>query len=124
MTGRIPPASIAWMRFAACAGVDPDLMFPERGQSAAPGKAVCDGCPVRAPCLDHALTHHENWGVWGGTSEKERRRMRRTRRETAKPRCSIPGCDGTPKAYGWCHTHYMRWRRTGNVSGATPRRTA
>ena len=76
-------APMPWATKAACAGVDPALMFPGQGDDTRPAKAVCDGCPVKAECLNHALRHHENWGIWGGTSEKERRQMRRTRRRRA-----------------------------------------
>ncbi len=58
-----------------CAQTDPELFFPEKGGSTRPAKAVCAGCPVRAQCLEHALAHDERYGVWGGTSERERRRL-------------------------------------------------
>ena len=62
---------------AACAGVDPDLFFPGRGESVKEAKAVCEGCACRAECLQYALDNHENVGVWGMTSERERRTIRR-----------------------------------------------
>lgn len=65
-----------WTRHAACRGVDPDLFFPERGQDTEPAKAVCRTCPVIDECLDHALRNGEKRGVWGGTSERQRRQMR------------------------------------------------
>lgn len=68
-----------WVEQAACAGVDPDLFFPDRGASRAAARRVCAGCPVRAECLEYALEAGEKFGVWGGTSEKERRAMRRQR---------------------------------------------
>lgn len=68
-----------WQASAACAGVDPDLFFPERGESTAAAKAVCRICPVRLVCLEHALAEGERQGVWGGMSERERRRLRRHR---------------------------------------------
>ena len=68
-----------WVDQAACAGVDPDLFFPDRGASLADARRVCAGCPVRAECLEYALEAGEKFGVWGGTSEKERRAMRRQR---------------------------------------------
>jgi len=61
----------------ACAGVDPELFFPERGASTREAKTVCSTCPVRAECLGWALTNHEKFGIWGGTSERERRRIKR-----------------------------------------------
>jgi WhiB family redox-sensing transcriptional regulator len=67
----------AWFELARCRGVDPNLFFPERGESLAAAKAVCAECPVRAECLGWALTEGEKFGVWGGQSEKERGRIRR-----------------------------------------------
>jgi len=65
-----------WWWFAAlCAQTDPELFFPEKGGSTRAAKRVCTGCPVRAQCLEHALAHDERYGVWGGTSERERRRL-------------------------------------------------
>lgn len=72
-------ADIEWMANAACAGVDPDLFFPERGDSTREAKALCRRCDAQSDCLDYALTQGERFGIWGGTSERERRRMRRTR---------------------------------------------
>lgn len=68
-----------WTDYAACAGVDPELFFPGRGESLRPARAVCARCVVRAQCLEHAITNEEHHGVWGGTSERERRRIRRQR---------------------------------------------
>ena len=65
-----------WWWFAGlCAQTDPELFFPEKGGSTRAAKAVCAGCPVRAECLEYALAHDERFGVWGGTSERERRRL-------------------------------------------------
>lgn len=68
-----------WADQAECLGMDPELFHPGRGDdtSVSNAKAVCAVCPVRAECLDHAMTHGEKHGIWGGTSERERRRMRR-----------------------------------------------
>ena len=68
-----------WVDQAACAGVDPDLFFPERGAPTEPAKAYCRICPVRDACLEHALAVPERVGIWGGLSERERRRIRRAR---------------------------------------------
>jgi WhiB family redox-sensing transcriptional regulator len=68
-----------WQERANCLGVDPDLFFPERGASTREAKAVCRGCEVRAECLEYALDHGEKFGIWGGLSERERRRVRRQR---------------------------------------------
>jgi WhiB family redox-sensing transcriptional regulator len=72
-------AAQAWMSRAACVDVDPGLFFPARGQSCGPAKAICGGCEVRADCLEYALTVGERFGIWGGTSEHERMRLRRGR---------------------------------------------
>lgn len=72
----------SWRRGANCAGVDPELFYPQRGGSKVlqaeqirQAKAVCDGCAVRAQCLTEALERQEPWGIWGGLSERERRRL-------------------------------------------------
>src|SRR5262245_61753874 len=68
-----------WQDLANCLGVDPDLFFPERGASTREAKEVCRGCVVRAECLEYALVNGEKFGIWGGMSERERRRIRRQR---------------------------------------------
>jgi WhiB family redox-sensing transcriptional regulator len=68
-----------WQERANCLGVDPDLFFPERGASTREAKGVCRGCEVRVECLEYALQHGEKFGIWGGLSERERRRVRRQR---------------------------------------------
>ena len=69
-------ASPGWWFAGLCAQTDPEVFFPERGGSVREAKAVCTGCPVRAQCLEHALAHDERFGVWGGLSEPERRRLK------------------------------------------------
>ena len=66
-----------WMANGLCAEVDPELFYPEAGAPNRDAKAVCAGCEVRAECLAYALAHRERHGVWGGTTERERRRLRR-----------------------------------------------
>jgi WhiB family transcriptional regulator, redox-sensing transcriptional regulator len=68
-----------WKSQANCMGVDPDLFFPERGMSTREAKEVCRGCVVREDCLEYALANGEKFGIWGGLSERERRRIRRAR---------------------------------------------
>ena len=68
-----------WRLYANCLGVDPDLFFPERGASTREAKEVCKGCVVRESCLEAALARGEKFGIWGGMSERERRRVRRKR---------------------------------------------
>jgi WhiB family redox-sensing transcriptional regulator len=69
----------SWQRQANCMGVDPDLFFPERGASTKEAKEVCRGCVVKEDCLEYALSNGEKFGIWGGLSERERRRIRRRR---------------------------------------------
>jgi WhiB family redox-sensing transcriptional regulator len=73
------PEVRSWQDFANCLGVDPDLFFPERGASTREAKEVCRGCVVREDCLEYALANGETFGIWGGMSERERRRIRRQR---------------------------------------------
>lgn len=68
-----------WQEFSNCLGVDPDLFFPERGASTREAKEVCRGCVVQNDCLEYALANGEKFGIWGGMSERERRRIRRHR---------------------------------------------
>lgn len=72
-------AAESWQAFANCLGVDPDLFFPERGASTKEAKQVCQGCVVREDCLEYTLANGEKFGIWGGLSERERRRIRRQR---------------------------------------------
>jgi len=74
----------AWHDLARCAETDPEMFFPENGESARPAKRVCGGCEVRAECLQDALDRGERFGVWGGLSERERRVLAR---QPASVRC-------------------------------------
>jgi LuxR family maltose regulon positive regulatory protein len=76
---RVPEEERRWQERANCLGVDPELFFPERGASTREAKSVCAGCAVRLDCLEYALRNHEKFGIWGGLSERERRRLRRRR---------------------------------------------
>jgi WhiB family redox-sensing transcriptional regulator len=69
----------SWMSQANCLGINPDLFFPERGESVTEAKAVCADCIVRNRCREYAITNNEKFGIWGGTSERERRRIRKQR---------------------------------------------
>ena len=73
----------SWRQRGACNGLDPGIFFPETEESAEEAKSICALCPVRISCLEHALASRERDGVWGGTTEKERRRIIRQRRRTA-----------------------------------------
>lgn len=68
---------LGWQERALCAQTDPEAFFPEKGGSTREAKLVCMRCDVRSECLDYALQHDERFGIWGGLSERERRRLRR-----------------------------------------------
>lgn len=74
-----------WMERAACRDADPETFFPERGDFAAArdAKAICAGCDVAPDCLEFALANDLWYGVWGGVSDRERRRIRRRERRRA-----------------------------------------
>jgi WhiB family redox-sensing transcriptional regulator len=66
-----------WQERALCAQTDPEAFFPEKGGSTREAKRICAGCEVKAECLEYALAQDERFGIWGGLSERERRRLRR-----------------------------------------------
>jgi WhiB family redox-sensing transcriptional regulator len=78
-----PTKTPVWRQRAACRGVDPDIFYPVDDEDAEEAKAICRGCPVHELCLDWALSHRERDGVWGGATERERRRILRQRRRSA-----------------------------------------
>jgi WhiB family redox-sensing transcriptional regulator len=67
----------AWQRRGACHGEPLGWFFPGRGEDVRPEKALCAGCVVRSDCLDYAMADPDLAGIWGGTSERERARLRR-----------------------------------------------
>jgi WhiB family redox-sensing transcriptional regulator len=71
-----------WTEDALCAQADPDLFFPDKGGSTREAKDVCTRCPVQVECLDYALKNEERFGIWGGVSERDRRRIHRATRRT------------------------------------------
>lgn len=75
--------NLSWRQRAACRGVDPDVFYPVTDEDADEAKSICGVCPVRESCLEHALVNRERDGVWGGATERERRRMIRQRRKSA-----------------------------------------
>ena len=87
----------AWQALANCLGVDPDLFFPERGASTREAKEVCRACVVREECLEYAIVNGEKFGIWGGMSERERRRVRRVRGLTRvrEPLTAVADSSGT-----------------------------
>ena len=68
------------MQRAKCRGIDPAEFFPSDGTGVDKARRLCEQCTVKAACLDYALEHRIEHGVWGGTSERERRRIQRSRR--------------------------------------------
>ncbi|MBA5846792.1 WhiB family transcriptional regulator [Gordonia amicalis] len=66
-----------WQDRALCAQTDPEAFFPEKGGSTREAKRICQGCEVKAECLEYALHNDERFGIWGGLSERERRRIKR-----------------------------------------------
>ena len=70
-------ALLGWQDRALCAQTDPEAFFPEKGGSTREAKKVCSGCEVRAECLEYALANDERFGIWGGLSERERRKLKR-----------------------------------------------
>ena len=71
------PEEASWQERALCSQTDPEAFFPEKGGSTREAKKICTGCEVRAECLEYALQHDERFGIWGGLSERERRRLKR-----------------------------------------------
>lgn len=66
-----------WQERALCAQTDTEAFFPEKGGSTREAKRICGSCEVRAECLEYALAFDERFGIWGGMSERERRRLKR-----------------------------------------------
>ena len=75
------PDEYAWMLHARCRGANPTEFFPSDGLGVEMAQRICTGCQVRVECLEYALLHRIEHGVWGGASERERRRILRRRRD-------------------------------------------
>lgn len=69
--------TLPWMKQAKCLWAEPDTFFPEKGGSTKEAKRICALCEVRAECLEFALANDEKFGIWGGLSERERRKLKR-----------------------------------------------
>jgi WhiB family redox-sensing transcriptional regulator len=70
-----------WVAKANCLGIETSLFYPDRGsEKAHDAKNVCYGCAVREECLSYALKIGERYGIWGGTSERQRKKIRRSTR--------------------------------------------
>ena len=79
-----------WSDKAMCKDLDTQVFFPKRGEATAPIKVICSVCPVVKPCLEYAMKSGEKFGVWGGTSERERRRMRGLRARQERQGIKLP----------------------------------
>lgn len=80
---------LAWQDHAACAGHDTNIWFPQPGPNAGTeARAICATCPVRVECLDYAIREHLTHGIFGGLSERQRRKVRRARR-VVEPRGAV-----------------------------------
>ena len=69
--------ALAWQADSLCAQTDPEAFFPEKGGSTRDAKKICSSCEVKAQCLEYALNNDERFGIWGGLSERERRKLRK-----------------------------------------------
>jgi WhiB family redox-sensing transcriptional regulator len=74
---------LSWRTKAACHGLEPETFYPETDEEAEAAKRVCAVCSVQQACLEYALARREKDGIWGGCTERERRRIIRQRRRTA-----------------------------------------
>ena len=72
--GLLPPN---WTKEALCAEVDPVIFFPEAGEKTVDAKRICRACNVKTQCLEYSITNNERFGIWGGLTEFDRRRLRR-----------------------------------------------
>ncbi len=70
-------STLAWQTDALCSQTDPEAFFPEKGGSTRDAKRICTSCDVRGECLEYALNNDERFGIWGGLSERERRKLKR-----------------------------------------------
>ncbi|OQO92388.1 WhiB family transcriptional regulator [Saccharomonospora piscinae] len=66
-----------WQERALCSQTDPEAFFPEKGGSTREAKRICQVCEVKDDCLEYALAHDERFGIWGGLSERERRKLKK-----------------------------------------------
>ena len=79
----------AWMAEGRCWHLSPEIFFPRDGTGVEVARRICAGCPVRSSCLEYAMENHTDRGVWGGTSERHRRRLARSFRIAAGDRGSL-----------------------------------
>lgn len=77
--GAAEDGALSWQSDALCSQTDPEAFFPEKGGSTRDAKRICESCDVRNQCLEYALQNDERFGIWGGLSERERRRLKKAR---------------------------------------------
>lgn len=107
----LPPSG--WACLGACVGLDPALFFPERGDPTGPAKTVCADCQVADECLHWALVTSQKFGIWGGRSEKERRRLKIPTAATGPPVCVCCGetFDPRRRTQRYCSTDCRQYDR-------------
>lgn len=84
------PADTSWMANGNCANKAPDFFFPSDGVGVELARHVCATCPVKTQCLEYALENRIDHGVWGGTSERERRRILKRRSAERRAAAQAP----------------------------------
>jgi WhiB family redox-sensing transcriptional regulator len=81
---------MTWMQRGRCRDIPPSTFFPSDGVGVDVARRICAECPVKASCLEYALENHIDHGVWGGCSERERRRILKRRRSTKPETAPAP----------------------------------
>ena len=81
--GHVSAHELEWRMLGACRGLDAGVFYPDTDDEAEVAKQICHGCSVQQACLEFALQRREKVGVWGGATERERRRILRQRRRSA-----------------------------------------
>lgn len=118
----------SWMADAACAGADPAAFFPERGEDTGPALALCARCPVVDECRTYALEQpgRTDHGVWGGTSARERRRLRAGGKAVeleAEPAHLLTATQAAERI-GVDRSAFSRWMRDGLIVSSGRRRSS
>lgn len=112
------PHPPAWHEDAACTSIGGDEWFPNKGESTRDAKGICRTCPVITQCLNWALDHDERFGVWGGLSERERRKLKPTRRHTTASDDDVRHTSGSPCIGCGALTYNRHSRTTDRPAGA------
>lgn len=121
--------SDTWETHGECVGLDTALFFTERGESTDQARAVCASCTVQVECLEAALERNERFGIWGGTSARERKHLRRplqprtitcgtTAGYDKHRRDNTPICDDCDNAKTLDNQQRYQERKTVNYRGA------